>query len=139
MYLHGRPTPMSHHLCWPEDAEIPCAWIVSGPTGDGDVSRIPQRSLANIHPRIPIPSCLLVNTSTPLPTFAVVVDCALHTYRVRFFRDLEAVPRADLPYDAFIPRLPYRGGRLSEHTTQFMLTDDDQHHFEIWDGVPVKI
>ncbi len=81
----------------------------------------------------------MVNTSTPLPTFAVVVDCGPHTYRVRFFRDLEAVPRGDLPYDAFIPLLPYRGGRLSGHTTRFTLTVDEQHHFEIWDGLPVKI
>ena len=138
LYLWGRPTPMSHHLCWPEDAPIPSAWIVCGPTGDADVSRIPQRSLANIPTRVPVPSCLMVDTSTPLPSFAVVIDCAPNTYTVRFFRDLEMFAGRNGPFDSCIPRLPYRGGKMSSETMHFLLTDsENEQPFKIWDGVPV--
>ena len=130
---------MSHHMVWPGQPDsIPCLWIPSGSTGDADVARIPQTTLANLHPRVPFPSCLMVNTATPLPTFAVVVDYSAHTYTVRFFRDLEMWACDTGPYDACIPRLEGRGGRLSSQTTEFTLTGDE-HTFAMWDGVPVKI
>ena len=137
MLLHGRPTSRSQHLVWDNTSSIPCTLVIMGPVGDAHVARIPLRELGNTPENMPIPSCIMVNTTTPIPHFAVVVACAPPTYTVRFFRDAELFScGGDGRYDACMPLTEYRGGRLSSQIAQFQL-DDTENSFEFWDGSPV--
>lgn len=123
-------------MVWPEDAD-PASFIVCGPVGDCHIMRVTRNDVAHVHPRVPMPGFIVCATDTALPSFAVVVDYDAHQFTVRFFRYLEPVCMGVGPYDAFIPKLEARGGRLSSQTTQLTLTDDST--FQMWDGTPIRI